>query len=153
MLLMLMALVTSATPDVRPSTEEADAVVARAFAHEPSPAAAAPSSGAGPRTFGWVLALGAAAALAALALKRRSQKVEEGYAQVAQNLAVGPKRSLLVVSFGGKQLLLGASEAGFTVLASEPLPPGAPGTPFDRALEQQLEAMLAGAQKAPGGAA
>src|SRR3954468_19063923 len=106
---LIIALVLSAQPG------SADDVVARAFAEESAPAArAAPESASsgGSRMFGWGLAVAVAAAVAAMALKRRGQKSEAGFAEVAQNLSVGPKRSLLVVNFAGKRMLVGATDAG-----------------------------------------
>jgi len=114
---LILALALSAQPS------SADDVVAKAFAEERSPAAARPApepSGLG-RAVGWGLALAAIGAVAVMALKRRGQKTEAGFAEVAQNVSVGPKRSLLVVHFGGQRMLVGSTEGGFTVLSSQPL--------------------------------
>jgi flagellar biogenesis protein FliO len=145
---LLLALALSATSPEH-SKEQADAVVAQAFAaplHADVPEqASAPVA----KLFGWGLALSAVAALVAFSLRRRSQSPSNGYAQLAQNLSVGPKRSLLVVVFGNKRMLVGATEGGFNVLASEPLT--ATPTAFDATLEQQLQAWSA--QQPPGGGA
>ena len=122
---LLMALVLSAQPG------SADDVVAKAFAEPVVHAQTSPSPGSS--LFGWGLALVTICAVAAMALKRRSQKPEAGFAEVAQNLSVGPKRALLVVNFAGKRMLVGSTESGFSVLSSEAITT----TDFDTALAEQ----------------
>jgi flagellar biogenesis protein FliO len=112
---LLLALALSAQPG------SADDVVAKAFAEPAAASAPASESSAGSRMFGWALALCAAAAVVAMALKRKGQKSEAGFAEIAQNVSVGPKRSLLVVHFGGQRMLVGSTEAGFSVLSTQPL--------------------------------
>lgn len=143
---LLIALALSVAPEARSKAEEADDVVQKAFADVPegkTPAAAAESASApAGKMFGWGLALIAVASVVALAMKRKSQRQEDGYAQLSQNLSVGPKRSLLVVSFGGKRMLVGSTEAGFTVLSSEAIAPPAPvKSDFEELIEQQLDAI------------
>src|SRR5262245_9350291 len=99
MLGLMMALALSAQPG------SADEVVAKAFEKPAAPRAA---SAPGTSLLGWALALGAVGAVAAMALRRRGRKPQRGFAEVAQNLSVGPKRSLLVVSFAGQRLLVGS---------------------------------------------
>ncbi len=114
---LILALALSAQPS------SADEVVSKAFAEGSAPTAARPApepSGLG-RVVGWGLALATVGAVIAMAARRRAQKPEAGFAEVAQNLSVGPKRSLLVVNFAGQRLLVGATDAGFTVLSSQPL--------------------------------
>src|SRR5438045_1044608 len=107
---LIIALALSAQPS------SADDVVQKAFAEPVLHAqAAAPSPGSS--LFGWGLALVTVCAVAAMALKRRGQKVESGFAEIAQNLSVGSKRSLLVVNFAGKRMLVGSTEEGFSVLS------------------------------------
>ncbi|MBK7858920.1 MAG: FliO/MopB family protein [Archangiaceae bacterium] len=135
---LLLALALSAQPG---SASAADEVVQRAFAAPADGhAVEAPSSSGsgGSRMFGWGLALIAVAAVTAMALKRKAQRPEAGFAEVAQNLSVGPKRSLLVVNFGGKRMLVGSTDAGFSVLAAEPLTAvnGMPVSEFDALLEK-----------------
>ncbi len=146
---LILALALSATSPEH-SSAQADAVVAQAFAaplHTDAPEqASAPVA----KLFGWGLALTTIAALVAFSLRRRSQGPSNGYAQLTQNLSVGAKRSLLVVVFGNKRMLVGATEGGFNaLLASEPM--SATPTAFDATLEQQLQAWAA--QQPPGGGA
>ena len=115
---MILALALSAQPG---SASTADEVVAKAFAQPASSAPVSSESSAGSRMFGWALALCAVSAVVAMALKRKGQKSEAGYAEIAQNLSVGPKRSLLVVNFAGQRMLVGSTEAGFNVLSTQPL--------------------------------
>lgn len=145
---LLLALALHAAPAT------ADDVVKEAFADARTgsgPIAARPESGSSPasKMFGWGLAIIAVAALAAMALKRRSQKAEAGFVELAQNISVGPKRSLLVVNFAGKRMLVGSTEAGFTVLSSEELPAAsALPSEFDELMRQaaELDAQAAGLQ-------
>lgn len=114
---LLLTLALSAQPS------SADDVVAKAFVDGATPVAARPApepSGLG-RVVGFGLALATVGAVVVMAARRRAQKPEAGFAEVAQNLTVGPKRSLLVVNFAGQRLLVGATDGGFTVLSSQPL--------------------------------
>jgi hypothetical protein len=142
---LILALALSAQP------ASADDVVKQAFADAPATAGRAPEAASSPgsKMFGWGLAICAVAAVAAMALKRRSQKSEAGFVEVAQNVAVGPKRSLLVVSFAGKRMLVGSTEAGFTVLSAETIvAQPAPPTEFDE-LVRQAAALSPDAELAP----
>jgi flagellar biogenesis protein FliO len=130
---LMVALCLLAEPHAK---SDADQVVAQAFAapmEKAAPESAAPVGA----LLGWGLALSAAAALVVFAMRRRQQGVTTGFAQLQQNLSVGPKRSLLVVAFGNRRMLLGATDTGFFVLASEPVT--ATQTAFDATLEQQLQ--------------
>ncbi|MBL8956250.1 MAG: flagellar biosynthetic protein FliO [Myxococcaceae bacterium] len=121
---LILALALSAQPPSAPSS--ADDVVAKAFADGSTPVAmnrAAPEPSMLGRVVGWGLALAAVGAVVIMAARRRQQKPEAGFAEIAQNLTVGPKRSLLVVNFAGQRLLVGATEGGFSVLSSQPMGP------------------------------
>jgi flagellar biogenesis protein FliO len=133
---LILALALTAAPTT------ADDVVKEAFGDARTsggPVAIRPEQGSSAlsKMFGWGLAIIAVSALAAMALKRRSQKAEAGFVELAQNVSVGPKRSLLVVSFAGKRMLVGSTEAGFTVLSSEDIP-ASPAVPseFDELIRQ-----------------
>jgi ABC-type Na+ efflux pump permease subunit len=88
---LILALALSA------QSTSADEVVAKAFSGVPEgrPVAAAADS-SGSKLFGWGLALVAVAAVTAMALKRKQQRSDTGYAVIAQNLSVSAKRSLMV---------------------------------------------------------
>jgi flagellar biogenesis protein FliO len=53
----------------------------------------------------------------ALALTRRRAR-RQGLIQILETAAIGPKRSLLVARVNGQTMVLGASEAGITLLTS-----------------------------------
>lgn len=104
---------------------------------------------------GW-LALGLFFALAAAAvLARRRRRPAERRLEVVETVSLGPRRSLLLVRLGGREAVLGASEAGVQLLMSFEAAPGgerAP-SPFEALLEKSEEqlarAALAGRAGAP----
>lgn len=117
---------------------------------------------------GLVLAAGVLAALAAAAWFARRRRTSQGrLVQVLETTSLGPRRSLVLATLGERTLLLGASEAGITMLAcvtgtleteaalaeppqSSALPqPSGPVAPEKEAL--RLASLFAGAEAAGGG--
>jgi flagellar biogenesis protein FliO len=119
--LSTLLLAADAPAPATPASAAAEAVVAAAFAERPGTSLAPAES---PSLPGAVLA--PAAALAALALAavffaRRRTKLSH-LVQVLETASLGPKRSLIVAQHNGQRLLLGASEAGITLLLTSPAP-------------------------------
>jgi flagellar biogenesis protein FliO len=126
------------------------------------------SSPAGGSMTGLVLSVGVLGALAAAAWLARRRRTSVGrLVQVLETTSLGPKRSLVLATLGERTLLLGASEAGITMLAcvngtlemesagaglprlSEVRPPSEPAEPEKESL--RLASLFAGAEAAGGG--
>jgi len=126
--LLLLALIAAEPPHPAPQAVPAQApapvptlalAVAPALDLGPALAAHAPSPGGpfqGPALAAMVLTGLAAAAL--LLARRRARGAR--FVQVLETASVGPRRSLVVARMGDQLLLLGSSEAGITVLSTQP---------------------------------
>src|SRR6185369_11118024 len=98
---------------------------------EPSAAGAradSASSSSGKSAGGGMLAAGvllAALAFAAFHFTRRRARSSR-YIQIIESASLGPKRSIVVARVGDATMVLGASEAGITLLKALPLPGAEP---------------------------
>jgi flagellar biogenesis protein FliO len=110
-----------ATPAAAPATPAAaptNAASAPAPAHSSSApvAAVAGASHSGASLVLAVVMLAAVAGGVLLLTRRRARR--QGLIQILETAAIGPKRSLLVARVNGQTMVLGASEAGITLLTS-----------------------------------
>jgi len=133
-----------------PSTQVPDAIV-NGPAEEPSPAplplAVGGSTGSGPSSGRWVGAglLVASLAFAAAWMHRKKIQLPSRQIKILETVAVGPKRSMMLVEVDGERLLVGSSEAGLQVLStrlasSVPESARTPAGEFSSMLEEEVEA-------------
>ena len=120
-------------------------VLAPTLAHAAKPAAAAAAAtppASGPGRLLWITA-GLLAAMAALLLwmRRRGQGWSSGL-RIIEQMAIGKGRSLVVVEYHGRHLLLGSTEGGIRVLHSTAAPEPQPAVQPDE--EESFDAILEG---------
>jgi flagellar biogenesis protein FliO len=109
---------TPAAAPATPAATPATSASALAPAHSPSAPMAA-VAGASHSGSSLVLAVGLLVAVGGgvLVLTRRRTR-RPGLIQILETAAIGPKRALLVARVNGQTMVLGASEAGITLLGS-----------------------------------
>ena len=110
--------VVPAPAPATPAAAPTNAASAPAPAHSPSApvAAVAGASHSGASLVLAVVMLAAVAGGVLLLTRRRARR--QGLIQILETAAIGPKRSLLVARVNGQTMVLGASEAGITLLTS-----------------------------------
>ena len=114
---------SSAAPQVTqplPSPPPAGATI-RALGANPLPPSQGPSFSGGSLAAGLLLA---GLTVAALLLARRKRRSSRRLVEVLESASLGPKRSLVVARMGDELLLLGSSEGGIALLATQPAPQG-----------------------------
>jgi flagellar protein FliO/FliZ len=95
----------------------------------PAPAPAARPVGASPGGTGWIVLLLAGVAGAAFWLWKRRGSPLLRQIQILETASLGPKRSLILAEVNGVTMVIGASEAGLTLLSPAARPTGEPSEP------------------------